>query len=304
MKRDVAAVVVTYNRRRLLMECISRLRAQTCARADILVIDNHSTDGTSEALAPLAKAGEIRYFDTGANLGGAGGFQFGMRAAAEAGYEYLWLMDDDCMPEPTALQALMDAAAQLKDFGFLSSKVLWKDGTLCRMNIQRRTLTRDVARMEDAPIPVAMASFVSFFVPLRVVQEAGLPIREFFIWSDDWEYSRRISLRRACWLVPDSVVIHASARNDCVNIAADTPDRLDRYRYIYRNDVYLFRREGLKGWAYLALRTVLHAARVLLRARSDRGRRLGMILRGTREGLHFHPQIEYIGTCGESGEML
>ena len=304
MKRDIAAVVVTWNRRELLLRCIDRLRAQTCGRADILVIDNHSTDGTAEALAPLATSGVIRYADTGSNLGGAGGFQYGMRAAVEAGYDYLWLMDDDCLPEPTALQALADAAAKLDGFGFLSSKALWTDGTLCRMNIQRSTLTKDITRMERAAVPAVMASFVSFFVPARVIRDVGLPIREFFIWSDDWEFSRRISMKYPCWVIPDSVVVHASARNDCVNIAADTPDRLDRYRYIYRNDVYLFRREGLMGWAYLGLRTALHMGRVLVRAPSDRLKRLLMILRGSREGLHFHPQIEYIGTCGETREML
>ena len=105
----VTAVVVTWNRKALLLECLDCLRRQT-ARADVLVVDNASTDGTGEALLPLIEAGRIAYANTGENLGGAGGFQYGIRRAVEAGYDYVWIMDDDSMPEPTALEALMSAA--------------------------------------------------------------------------------------------------------------------------------------------------------------------------------------------------
>ena len=48
-------------------------------------------------------------------------------------------MDDDCMPEKDALAALLRAERDLNgSYGFLSSRVLWKDGTLCDMNLQAR----------------------------------------------------------------------------------------------------------------------------------------------------------------------
>ena len=52
---------------------------------------------------------EIIYFNTGKNLGGAGGFQYGLKVAHSLGYKFYWLMDDDTFPEPGALKALIEA---------------------------------------------------------------------------------------------------------------------------------------------------------------------------------------------------
>lgn len=297
--KRVAAVVVTYNRKDLLMECIEHLQAQTAHDdMDILVIDNASTDGTAEVLAPLAAEGALDHCNTGSNLGGAGGFQFGLREAVERGYDLAWLMDDDCMPGPTALEELLHRDDQLADaYGFLSSKVLWRDGSICTMNLQRETVTRNVAeadlgRSRDL-IPVEMASFVSLLVPARVVREVGLPLKEFFIWTDDWEYTRRISRQFPCYLVPASVVMHKSVSNIGANIATDAADRLDRYDYLYRNDVYLYRREGLRGFLYETARLTAHATRVLAKAPDNKLARLKKIASGTKAGFTFNPKIEY-----------
>ena len=75
----IVAVVVTYNRKESLLKCIEALRHQHGASTDVLVVDNASTDGTAEALASLMESGDVLYRNTGENLGGAGGFNFGMR---------------------------------------------------------------------------------------------------------------------------------------------------------------------------------------------------------------------------------
>ena len=293
MKRT-AAVIVTYNRKDLLLECVSAVLAQKGGAPAVIVVDNDSGDGTGEALRPYVERGEVIYFNTGANLGGAGGFQYGIRKAVEMGYEYLWIMDDDCIPSETALSALLSAAREKPEFGFLSSKVLWKDGSICRMNVQREKLTKNVTHFGRKRIPVVMASFVSLFLRADVVREAGLPIKEFFIWTDDWEFTRRISRSRPCWLVTDSVVTHKSKANIAADISRESADRLDRFRYLYRNDVVLYRREGLRGFAYECVRLSGHCVRVLLKAKDHKLKRIGKILGGTLEGLFFRPGIEYV----------
>lgn len=95
--KSVAAVVVTYNRKELLKEAIDALLMQSVAEADVLVVDNASTDGTKDYIADYIDQGQIIYINTGENLGGAGGFNFGMRKACEAGYKYVWIMDDDAI---------------------------------------------------------------------------------------------------------------------------------------------------------------------------------------------------------------
>lgn len=295
MNNRIATIVVTHDRKTLLMRCIDGLMAQTCRAFDIWVIDNASTDGTREALEALIADDSVKYVNTGSNLGGAGGFHFGIRCAALVGYESLWIMDDDTVPSPTALEKLLEAGQSLPGYGYLSSKALWTDGSICRMNVQRDTRMHSLTDISGGPIASGAATFVSLLLPVRVVREVGLPISAFFIWADDLEYTRRISREYPCYVVPESVVEHRCPTNNGGNISTDTEDRIDRYRYAYRNEVYLYRREGLRGVAHLLLRTPLHILRVLLRSPNKKGKRIGVILSATLKGIAFRPEIEYIG---------
>lgn len=296
MKR-VAAVVVTYNRKDILLTCLEHLASVTVPdqwQLDILVIDNASTDGTEQALALLLNKDAIRYFNTGSNLGGAGGFNYGMRVAAEEGYDYVWVMDDDCLPDTNALQAFVDADATLnQQWGYLSSVVRWTDGSPCAMNIQRHPLFANITDFSPEVQPCTLASFVSLLVPTSILYELGLPIAEFFIWTDDWEFTRRISRKYPCYVVGGSTVVHASATNSPGTIYTDGADRLDRYQYIYRNDVVLYRDEGIRGKAFLVVRALYHMLRVVFSGTDQKSKRLRLIVQGTREGRSFHPVIEF-----------
>lgn len=290
----VAAVVVTYNRRELLRRCLDCLRRQNSGDLTVWVIDNASTDGTAEMVQAMQGANLV-YRSTGQNLGGAGGFAYGIRAAAASGCDALWLMDDDTLPEPSALTALLEADRRLGGrYGWLSSRVLTPQGADQPMNRQRATPYRDIAGYEAQAVPAVMASFVSLFLRAETVRRFGLPIAEFFIWSDDWEYTRRISRQRPCWVVPASRVVHAMQNPGVVNIASDVPARWPRYRYFYRNDVVLYRREGPCGWLWLLAKDLWHSAQILRDGQGSRLRRLGILWRGFAAGLRFDPEIEYL----------
>lgn len=143
-------------------------------------------------------------------------------------------------------------------------------------------------------IPIVIASFVSMMIPASVIRRVGLPIAQFFIWTDDWEYSRRISRHYPCFAVADSEVVHKTSENVGTSIATDRADRLWRYRLAYRNEVVLYRREGVRGWLHILVRTPLHIARVLLKAKDHRVKRILMILRGTLDGCTFFPGIKSV----------
>lgn len=82
----VLAVVVTYNRCKLLRRCLSSLEAQT-APCDILVVDNASTDETGYWLAEYQESHpNLQICTMKVNTGGAGGFCQGIREGALAGY--------------------------------------------------------------------------------------------------------------------------------------------------------------------------------------------------------------------------
>ena len=288
-KAETVAVVVTYNRLELLKQNIECLRGQT-VQPDILLIDNASTDGTEE----WAKAQpDILYMNPGENLGGAGGFSYGMKKAAEAGYTYIWIMDDDCLPKEGALEALLRADRKLQGkYGWLSSVTLWTDGKLCPMNVQRATPYKEAVIKQTSYTEVEMASFVSLFLKRETIVQYGLPIKEFFIWTDDWEFTRRISRQEKCYVVNDSVVVHAMKNKTVVNVATDAEDRLGRYDYFYRNDVVLYRREGFKGWLWVVTKDLYHS---LLVIKSGKWRRLGIIWKGFCRGILFSPDIEMEG---------
>lgn len=289
-KHKTCAVVVTHNRRALLERCLAALKQQS-APCDVLVVDNASTDGTERWLAEqAAQDSRLRLYRSAENLGGAGGFHTGMRLALEAGYEWLWIMDDDSLAAPTALEKLLAADRALAgEYGWLSSRALWTDGTPCRMNVQRRTPYRDITDFTGCLVPSVMASFVSLFLRAETARRFGLPLKEFFIWTDDWEYTRRISRRLPCYVCTESMVVHAMRHNTVVDIATDSEERLPRYRYAYRNDVYLYRREGVAGWLWLLAKDGYHTARLLL---AGRPKRIAIIWKGFWEGVRFRVQAE------------
>ena len=289
----VAAVVVTYNRKDLLIQNINALFQQTQRNLlDILIIDNASTDGTKKQIQPYIESNQIIYVNTGANLGGAGGFHFGMKYAVEHGYQWLWLMDDDTIPAPAALEELLKKDNELQNkYGFLSSKALWKDGTICTMNIQKETKWKRMKEFEKENA-IQYASFVSLFLRSSTVIKVGLPYKEFFIWADDWEYTRRISKQIPCYYLPTSIVNHWCGSNIGADIVTAPAERMDRFNYMYRNDVVLYRQDGMDGKLYLIIRNWTHRLRVILKS-SNKKQKLAIIRKGTKEGRKFYPIVEF-----------
>ena len=277
----VTAVVVTYNRLALLQQCLAALCAQTVRGFTVLVVDNASTDGTADYLKTLDMPGLVCR-NPGKNLGGAGGFAYGIREAAALGCKAVWIMDDDTLPTPTALETLLAAdAAHGGDYGWLSGRALAPDGADQPMNLQRKTMYRDIDGFGDGKgeIPAVMASFVSLFLHTETVRQFGLPIAEFFIWSDDWEYTRRISRAKPCYVIPASRVVHAMQNPGVVNIA---------------KDVVLYRREGLSGWLWLLAKDSWHTVQVLRDRQGCRAERIKIIWKGFAAGVRFRPQIPYL----------
>lgn len=290
---SVAAIVVTYNRKTLLIECIENLlKQETHALLDLYIIDNASTDGTRETLNDYVVNQRIHYSNTGANLGGAGGFEFGVREVAKGEYDYIWIMDDDTIPSETALQELLNASIKIKKHGFLSSLALWTDGSICTMNVQRRDIMHklNLSEFNKDLIPVQYATFVSLFVPMAIVREVGAPIGAFFIWGDDWEYTRRISKKYTSYVVTDSKVIHKTGTNIGCDISDDIPERIQRYKYGFRNDAYIGKQDGIKGRVYRWLKVGKNIFKVLVKSKSEKRARLKVIFDGIKEGKTFKPE--------------
>ena len=102
----VAVVVVTFNRADLLARLLDGLAAQTRRPDAVIVVDNASTDHTRQVLEARTDL-PLHVTWSEENLGGAGGFHLGVRAAYDAGWDRVWLIDDDVVPATGCLEALM-----------------------------------------------------------------------------------------------------------------------------------------------------------------------------------------------------
>ena len=235
----VVAVVVAYNRRDLLVEVLDALAVQRHPVARVIVVDNASTDDSADV---ARAAGELVDLVTlSRNTGGAGGFAAGMAVALDRHEpEWLWLMDDDTVPTPEALAALL-AAVDGTDVVAAGSRVLWTDGTEHPMNTPRSkpfvSKAERVAAARRGGIAVRSTSFVSMLVRSDVVREVGLPIADYFIWNDDFEYSTRVLRGRRGLHVPASVVVHKTKA-----LGSTDADPGPRFYYEVRNKLWMFRR--------------------------------------------------------------
>ena len=295
-KSNVAAVVVTYNRLELLRQCVEALRAQTTA-CDILIVDNASTDGTAQWLTSQP---DLHYRNTGSNLGGAGGFNHGMRWAVEADYDYVWVMDDDTLPQSDALEKLLEADSVLEgNYGWLSSVALWTDGSECKMNRQKlkKSFYEYSPLMKYGLVQAEQATFVSLFLRSETVCQFGLPIKEYYIWGDDIEFTRRIAVRGElpCFIAGQSQVVHAAKSNVGSNVALDDPERIGRYFYAFRNEAHLYRQEGLKGSVYCFAKRCRDFLRIM-RYGKPKWPRFGILFKGIWAGFFFRPEIEILET--------
>lgn len=299
---NTIAIVVTYNRLDLLKEGVAALLSQTYP-CDILIVDNASTDETplwAERFA--AEHTCVFYENTGANLGGAGGFNYGMRRGVELGYDYVWIMDDDAIADRTALEELHKAGAALPPYGFLASVVYWTDHSLCEMNRQRTPshylVMEDVdkALQEGKLIPIETATFVSLLIPKETILKVGLPIKEFFIWSDDVEYTVRVTVtnKMPAYIVPESAIIHKTKNNTGSDIVHDDAERIDRYRYAVRNGNYAYRRYGMRHYCGYLFNLCKSFFLVWFCSKDKKAKRSWVIISSFFKGLAFHPPVEYI----------
>ncbi len=313
---NVLAIVVTYNRLNMLKEVVSALLGQT-SPCDILIVDNASTDDTANwvksYIASLDSSPSVLlYENTGANLGGAGGFNYGMRRGVEMGYSYVWIMDDDAIAQPEALTELLKGDACLggpANYGFLSSIVYWTDGKLCTMNTQRTPShylkdeevppAKELFCTEDCKrglIPIETATFVSLLIPASTILKVGLPIKEFFIWSDDIEFTVRTTIKNKlpAYIVPTSDIIHKTKNNAGSDIVMDDAERIDRYRYAVRNGGYAYKQYGFRHYCAYLYGLTKSWFLIWFKAKDNKLKRSRVLCSSFFKGLTFNPPIEFV----------
>ena len=282
----VCALIVTHNRRELLAESVAAVLAQSRPPEEVLVLDNASDDGTPEMLAERFPAVEAISLDR--NAGGAGGFHEGIRLAHSRGHSHVWLMDDDTIPERDALGTLLEARRNgAEDAAFIASKIVWTDGNFHPMN--RPYLSwKDADSLIDnvasgnGLLPVRATTFVSLLLHRSAVDRFGLPEAKYFIWSDDIEYTARITRSAKGFIATRSVATHKTERPHTALTSSG-----ERYYFHVRNTIYMLRSDSWSTQEKVSM--VVNYMRSLLaflrRERFSPGA-LGVVGRGIRDGIH------------------
>jgi rhamnopyranosyl-N-acetylglucosaminyl-diphospho-decaprenol beta-1,3/1,4-galactofuranosyltransferase len=225
----ISAVVVTYNRLDLLQRLLKVL-ADVPGLAEVLVIDNASTDGTGEWLASL-DGERVHPRTLERNSGGAGGFHDGLDWAVERGADLVWLMDDDGLPEQDCLERLLARRADLDFWGPVVVDEADPERLVFPIRLPGGTRVvhamTDVRRAaDDGLIHGIVIPFNGVLVTRELVEKIGLPRAEFFIWGDDHEY--RLRAERAGARV--ATVVDARVRHPSVG-ALGTPMAFGRTTY-------------------------------------------------------------------------
>jgi len=299
---QIIATVITYNRLALLKECIDALRKQDHPLFKILVINNSSTDGTLEWLQSQP---DILFF-TFPNTGGAAGFSNGIKKSIENGADWVWLMDDDSIPQPEALRRLVDAIhfseQQGDHFGYFGSKVLWTNGTPHPLNIQGKVMSFTPQKiplqqyLDKNIIPIKYSSFVSLLLSKEMIEKNGLPYSEFFIWNDDVEYTQRIGRNNMGALVDDSIVIHKTAVNYNTDIFADSVNNLWKHKYGLRNSLFVRKKYKSHGSyvRHIFKRIFAMPISILLKRKDHRWLFIKTVWQSSFRAIFFNPKIEYL----------
>lgn len=181
--KSVCAVVVTHNRRENLRKTLEALRT---FGVDVVVVDNASSDGTAEYLRATLW---VQTLPLSENLGGSGGFAAGMRWVCAKGYRWLWVMDDDVVPLPRALEAFARHARPnvcLTPSKLTATGDIFEfEGRLDWRSLQRKKLPHTEAFQSEEAVPCETACFEGMFVDARLAERLIAPWQDFFIGWDD-----------------------------------------------------------------------------------------------------------------------
>ena len=192
MESGITAVIVTYNRKSLLQNCLHALATQSRKPEQILIVDNASTDGTREMLTRQGwlEREDVELLGLEQNFGGAGGFAEGLHLAIEHGADWVWMMDDDAEPHSDALAELLviaDNPANIYGSLAVNGDVTAWVTTLLD---DEHTVT-DHVDMVPARARVQSLPFLGFLIHRELVERIGLPDAGYFIAADDIEYCIR-----------------------------------------------------------------------------------------------------------------
>jgi GT2 family glycosyltransferase len=281
-QEPVTVAILNYNGRGDIADAIRSVEKSTHSPAEILVVDDGSTDGSVCLIREHFP--KVRVVEMGRNTKMLN--QVRNRALREAQTRLVFLMDHDVVLEPSCLSQLMSHMQALPDAAVLTTRALFQhDPSRIYVDAQRmHFLCNSVALNRDARLPSADEHpQLSFGWGTQLIDKTKATVVGFFDeeyvmgWGDDGEFHYKIHLSGlACYSVPRAVVYHKR------DAGADRIYGSIRNRWFLIIEAYALRTILILGPALLLYEVVLFAFLCL------RGQAIEY-LRGMRDTLHhFH----------------
>jgi GT2 family glycosyltransferase len=259
----VGIVVLTWNQRSLILDCLQSLSKIDYPNYLIIVIDNNSGDHSAEAVR-LAYP-QVCLIQNSVNLGFAGGNNLGIRHALEQGAEYVLLLNNDAIVERRAIGALMAAAMAHPDAGFFGPLIcsLGDQGTILSAGgifaAGWQTTHRGMGERDSSPYASLFeADYLSgcaLLVSRKAIATTGVLDPDYYFYHEDvdWCY-RGKKLGFKTLFVPNAKVWHPDTRTRDEFSARVT-------YYMARNALLFARKHHLK---IQGLRLLLNDIRTIL----------------------------------------
>jgi GT2 family glycosyltransferase len=254
----VVSVVVNYRGLVDTRACIASLVAVDYSRHEIVVVENGSGDGEADALAAALPAA-VHFIRSNTNLGYGGGANLGLRWAAQAGAEYVWVLNNDTTVDPRSVTELVRAMESDPRCGAASPQIeakvgpdsprgVWYAGGSADLRRVTTEHVHDLIQTDALLVPTGYVSGCAIFLRARALVEAGTFWEKLFLYWEDVELSFR--LRAAGWrlgIVPVARIRHIGHDGAMSPVAT---------YYYYRNAILVAQRQlGPLGGAqaFLAL---------------------------------------------------
>ncbi len=218
LQPSIFIIVLNYNGKATLANCLSSLYLSDYPNFEVLVVDNASTDGSLEEAKQLfPKASFIR---NSSNIGFSRGNNIGIRYALEKFADYVFILNNDTLVETATLSNLAGATQQNSKAGMVSPLILaadnrhlWFAGGLIDWHKMR---TRHSYKLvSDQPYATEYLSGCAMFVKKEVFKKIGLFDERFFLYYEDADFSVRA--RQAGFdllVVPSAKMNHLEQSNE------------------------------------------------------------------------------------------
>lgn len=201
--KKIGIVICNYNKKDYVVNCIRSVLDSSFQDMDVYVVDNASTDGSAEAVEEEF-GDRVRLIVNQENLGGAGGFDTGLRELQKHDYQYFMLMDNDIVADRLAVEELYRFMEEHPETGMAGSKVFFMDdperiwgfgGIIDYDSYTHRDQYRN-CRDSDAVPDFYYCDYVaacSLIVRAEAVGRIGVMPEENFIYWDDMEWGYRFN---------------------------------------------------------------------------------------------------------------